>query len=379
MDVLANILYAHPALMRKFFALQSCLLANRFLLSTFKTKRAREMTRCATLSSWMNLPVPTEQKKVDRKGSLDQLNKRSSSVGGTPKNPKLKAARATLGDRCKGEEVLGQYQVDVARKGKKHKKMTLFLFETEVVFYSKTLYSGSVKCTGYHEVMTSDHVMAEAKVTLVKAAESVVLVFASQEEATGAHAILLEKVSRPGSPAVERRPSGPEIPSDTMTGADDVFAFTGDELSDLFELGEYQRLEHGKVLLRRGEHSTKLYQVIQGKCRVFLADYEEGDAPCASELAQKSLVIAEDGVIGELSFIQKGAASATVVAWSTLHSVIVMAWDKHVLEDYFATHERFAGKFYRLLALNITDRLLLRQREDELGRLRNSIADTVGG
>jgi hypothetical protein len=32
MDVLANILYAHPALMRKFFALQSCLLANRFLL-----------------------------------------------------------------------------------------------------------------------------------------------------------------------------------------------------------------------------------------------------------------------------------------------------------------------------------------------------------
>jgi CRP-like cAMP-binding protein len=107
-------------------------------------------------------------------------------------------------------------------------------------------------------------------------------------------------------------------------------------------VGERRRLKPGDVLIREGHQVDWLYVILDGRVAVTV----EGIGEVAS------LSIGE--VFGEMSFVDAMPPSATVTA-STLGRVLAV--DKRALARRLAEEPFFAGRFYRSLAILLSDRL----------------------
>lgn len=106
--------------------------------------------------------------------------------------------------------------------------------------------------------------------------------------------------------------------------------------------GEVRRIGSGESLIQAGVPVTHLYFVVEGGLEV--------TSRAGARLADLGL----GEVVGEMSFVEKRLPSASVTA---LDPVQVLAVPREALLTAFETDAGFAARFYRALAIFLSDRL----------------------
>ena len=124
--------------------------------------------------------------------------------------------------------------------------------------------------------------------------------------------------------------------------------------------GRVETLAPGAALIRQGEALTALFIVLEGRARVETAS---------------GAVIAHRGagdMLGEMSFVDSAPPSATVLAETPL---TVLAIDRDLMRRHLDQDPPFAARFYRALAILLSDRLRAQQPGGSLER--DELDDTV--
>lgn len=106
--------------------------------------------------------------------------------------------------------------------------------------------------------------------------------------------------------------------------------------------GEKRLLEAGEVLIQHGVAADALFFVLDGEVEVML--------PGGKTLAR----LGAGEILGELSFIDAAPPSATVRATARTR---VLAVPRERIDAKLSADERFAARFYRALAMFLSDRL----------------------
>lgn len=116
--------------------------------------------------------------------------------------------------------------------------------------------------------------------------------------------------------------------------------------------GRKRRFEPGAVLITEGTPVEDLFIVLDGACDVLVG--------AVGKVA--SLEVGE--IIGEMSFVDAQPPSATVVA---ALPTLVLALDKGEMRERLAGDAGFGSRFYRALAIFLSDRLRRTQSKPKLG------------
>ncbi|MBY8974307.1 cyclic nucleotide-binding domain-containing protein [Rhodobacteraceae bacterium NNCM2] len=114
---------------------------------------------------------------------------------------------------------------------------------------------------------------------------------------------------------------------------------------DLIWLSSNGRLRQagaGEVIIRAGEPLRELFFVTQGELAVL--------SPGGETVAKLGV----GDVIGEMSFVEKSSPSVSVAA---LGPTRLLAIPREALLAEFAANQGFAARFYRALAVFLSDRL----------------------
>ncbi len=110
----------------------------------------------------------------------------------------------------------------------------------------------------------------------------------------------------------------------------------------LRQMGELLRLAAGDTLIKAGQEVHDLFFVIEGKLSVLLPNGE------------RVSYLAVGDVIGEMSFVEKRLPSTSVIAET---DCVLLAVPRGAILARFATDAAFAARFYRALAVFLSDRL----------------------
>lgn len=119
---------------------------------------------------------------------------------------------------------------------------------------------------------------------------------------------------------------------------------TDADLDWLIQNGEQRKIGRNIPLIRQGEHPPFVYIILRGLFVV--RDEKLGGL----ELAR----LASGEIVGEMSFIQAQPPSATVTA---LEDGLVLTLQRTALEQKLQTDSDFAARFYRALAVFLSDRM----------------------
>lgn len=109
----------------------------------------------------------------------------------------------------------------------------------------------------------------------------------------------------------------------------------------LARAGEKRQMKAGDILIREGHDIGELFFVTDGKFRVNAG---------GSQVAE----ITTGDVLGEMSFVEKRPPGATVEAMGEAR---VLAVPREALMAEFRRNEAFAARFYRALAVFLSERL----------------------
>eukprot|EP01103_Thecamoeba_quadrilineata_P012322 TRINITY_DN314_c0_g3_i1.p1 TRINITY_DN314_c0_g3~~TRINITY_DN314_c0_g3_i1.p1 ORF type:complete len:1021 (-),score=232.26 TRINITY_DN314_c0_g3_i1:999-4028(-) len=107
------------------------------------------------------------------------------------------------------------------------------------------------------------------------------------------------------------------------------------------------QFKEGNSILKQGEASQRLYQVLHGSCRVEFT-------PPGKDVPEVIGYVHENDVFGDLSFILGGVAMASVVAQE--ESVRVMFFERSKLDVVLKLNHRLSAGFYRYLAKKVMRR-----------------------
>tara|TARA_R110000824_G_scaffold111734_14_gene260460 strand:+ start:338 stop:859 length:522 start_codon:yes stop_codon:yes gene_type:complete len=110
----------------------------------------------------------------------------------------------------------------------------------------------------------------------------------------------------------------------------------------LANAGEVKRLAEGETLIRSGVEVTALYFLTRGAMAVRLAN--------GAEIANLGI----GDVVGEMSFVEKRAPEADVVASEACR---LLAVPRAAIDAELKANPAFAGRFYKALATFLSDRL----------------------
>ena len=110
----------------------------------------------------------------------------------------------------------------------------------------------------------------------------------------------------------------------------------------LNQAGRVLSLSAGQALIDAGRDVTDLFFVIDGEFAVTL--------PNGQTIAR----LATGDVAGEMSFVEKRAPGASVIATNAAQ---VLAVGRQAMLSQFAADTAFAARFYRALAVFLSDRL----------------------
>jgi CRP-like cAMP-binding protein len=106
--------------------------------------------------------------------------------------------------------------------------------------------------------------------------------------------------------------------------------------------GRQQVYVNGETLIREGVESPSLFILLEGEVEVVV----QGIGRVAT--------LGSGEIIGEMSFVDKAPPSATVLAQS---SAKVLVLQKSEVDDHLTQDPAFAARFYRALAIFLSDRL----------------------
>lgn len=122
-----------------------------------------------------------------------------------------------------------------------------------------------------------------------------------------------------------------------------ILADLGDrDLIWLREAGQLRTLQPGEKLIEAGREVKHLFFVIDGTLSVLLRD--------GRRVAELSV----GDVVGEMSFVEKRPPSASVAADTETR---LLAVARKTILDRFEEDTAFAARFYRALAVFLSDRL----------------------
>ena len=114
------------------------------------------------------------------------------------------------------------------------------------------------------------------------------------------------------------------------------------DLTWLRDTGAQRRIKPGEVIIREGEPVTSLFIVIEGNLEVIV---ENG-----KRIAELSV----GDIVGEMSLIEKRPPSASVRA---IDAARLLAVPQEQVRARLSTDPAFAARFYRALAVFLSDRL----------------------
>lgn len=137
-----------------------------------------------------------------------------------------------------------------------------------------------------------------------------------------------------------------------------------DDIDWIIHTATQEQIAADTVLIREGDLIDALYIVLEGKLIVFI------EAMGGKEIA----TLSSGEVVGEMSFVDSRPPSATVRA---LEDSIVLSIPRQHLADKLYLDVGFASRFYRALAVFLSDRL--RGTVSRLGYGRESFVDEANG
>lgn len=129
----------------------------------------------------------------------------------------------------------------------------------------------------------------------------------------------------------------------------------------LSQNGTMRRLAAGDRLIAEGAQVTDLFVITEGWCDVSVD---------GTGVAQLSV----GDIMGEMSFVEKAGASATVTAAEPTR---VLAVPQKALLAQFRVDEGFAARFYRALAVFLSDRLRSMAPGADADELDEGLLDTL--
>mmetsp|Transcript_4454 Transcript_4454/g.6234 ORF Transcript_4454/g.6234 Transcript_4454/m.6234 type:complete len:1257 (-) Transcript_4454:61-3831(-) len=126
---------------------------------------------------------------------------------------------------------------------------------------------------------------------------------------------------------------------------------TPEDWDDLLEGAKLLVFKKGDVIITEGENFQRIYQLVEGECRI--------------EKGGKMLGKMEDGqFFGEISFLLSGGATATITADS--EEVHVYVLEGYFMNILFGIRPELAGRFYKHLANVLQKRI--RSRDEALSK-----------
>lgn len=115
-----------------------------------------------------------------------------------------------------------------------------------------------------------------------------------------------------------------------------------EDLKWMSEAGSYQMTKAGDILIAKDEPITTLYIIIDGKFDVVIGSGET--------IAER----AAGDIVGEMSLVEKRPPSASIRATSEGK---VLAVPQEAIQERIESDDAFAARFYRALAVFLSDRM----------------------
>jgi CRP-like cAMP-binding protein len=141
-----------------------------------------------------------------------------------------------------------------------------------------------------------------------------------------------------------------------------VFAVLNDSDIDwLLAKGVKQKISSGKVLIFAGKPVEALYILLEGTLAVYVSTSVDGE-----NLEREIAKLATGEIVGEMSFVETGQASATVKSFD---NSLLLALPKLELAEKLQQDRGFAARFYRAITVVLVDRLRDRLIRRGFGRL----------
>ncbi|NET02185.1 MAG: cyclic nucleotide-binding domain-containing protein [Sphaerospermopsis sp. SIO1G1] len=132
-----------------------------------------------------------------------------------------------------------------------------------------------------------------------------------------------------------------------------IFAVLDDlDIDWILNTGKVVKYPPGEVLIQQQEVVDSFYILLQGKLVVSIESIDNQEN-CNQELAQLS----QGEILGEMSFVNTGIASATV---KTATESSLLSISQHKLRVKLKQDTSFAKRFYQAITVVITDRLRAR-------------------
>jgi CRP-like cAMP-binding protein len=124
-----------------------------------------------------------------------------------------------------------------------------------------------------------------------------------------------------------------------------IFSHLRDEdVRWLANAGQVEPLEEQHLLIQEGTQITKLYFLLEGEIKIF-----------AKRAPEETITVLKSGdIIGEMSFIDAAPTSASAM---TISECEVLSLSKRLVEEKLKTDTGFAARFYRAIAMFLSDRL----------------------
>ena len=119
---------------------------------------------------------------------------------------------------------------------------------------------------------------------------------------------------------------------------------TDDDAHWLANAGMMETVPQGQVIIEEFTHTERIYILLDGEM-VVVQQFRQG-----AELAR----LKSGDIIGEMSFVDASPASATVQAATECN---VLAISKDLLGEKINSDTAFAARFFRAIAMFISDRL----------------------
>lgn len=140
------------------------------------------------------------------------------------------------------------------------------------------------------------------------------------------------------------------VPGQSLRKVLYLFAVLNDNDIDwMTTYGRRERVPAGTVLIQQGEPVEAVYFLLQGTLSVLISITVEGQ-PTEREIARR----ASGEIIGEMSFVEVGAASATI---RCSENSFLLAIPQEMLREKLRRDRGFATRFYQSIAIVLVDRL----------------------
>jgi CRP-like cAMP-binding protein len=137
---------------------------------------------------------------------------------------------------------------------------------------------------------------------------------------------------------------------------------TADDWNRLLEGARLVGYPGGDYVVKEGMEHLRIYQIAQGRCAI------KKNTPDGGQI---TLGFMEQGALfGEMTFLEKGKATASVIADSDVQVYIIEGYFINIL---FVDHPELAGRFYSYLATVLAQRLS--DRESQIQRELARYAD----